>query len=113
MNRRTFAKVSAAGILAGSRSKSEAPPGIIRAYLTHAHLEGAVRPDQPNVNTRWTGPGSAAWKIDVPLGDEYEVALCYACAEPGAHLVLSRRKEQHRDEYPYHVRLLHGCAERL
>jgi hypothetical protein len=92
MNRRTFAKVAAAGLFAGSRSKSEAPPGIVRAYLTHAHLEGAARPDQPNVNTRWSGPGSATWKIDVPLADEYEVALCHACAEPGAHLVLSGGK---------------------
>ena len=94
MKRRTFAKVAAAGILAGSRSKSETPTGIIRAYLTQAQLEGAVRPDPPGVNTRWTGPGSATWKIDVPLGGEYEVALCHACAEPGAQLVLSGGKSR-------------------
>jgi hypothetical protein len=89
MNRRSFVEVAAAGLLSRFRVRANAPPGVIRAYTTQAQLEGAVVPDGPKVTTRWTGPGSATWKIEVASADEYEAALCYACAEPGAQLVLS------------------------
>lgn len=62
---------------------------IIRAYATHAVLDGAIQPDGPKVNTRWTGAGSATWKLEIPAADEYEVAVCYACADGGAPIVLS------------------------
>jgi len=89
VNRRTFAKVAVGGFLAGPRASSEVPPRIIRAYATHAQLEGSVTFDGPKVNARWSGPGSATWMIDVPRAEEYEVALCFACPEPGSRLVLS------------------------
>jgi Alpha-L-fucosidase len=88
MTRRQFT-TTAAGVCAATPAFSvEKGPGILREYARDARLQGSVALDGSKTSVSWTGPGSAEWSVEAPKAGEYEVALGYACGEPGSQVEL-------------------------
>lgn len=88
MTRRQFNTALAGACAAAPAFSFAEGPAIFRQYAPQARLEGAVRMDGPKVMADWTGIGSAVWNIETPHPGDYEVALGYACGEPGSRLEL-------------------------
>jgi hypothetical protein len=88
MTRRHFTTALAGAYAAGPAFSFAGDPAILREYAPGARLEGSVRMDGPKVMAEWTGPGFAVWNIETPHPGDYQVALGYACGEPGTRLEL-------------------------
>jgi hypothetical protein len=88
MTRRHFTAALAGAYAAAPAFSFADGPVSLREYAPGARLEGSVRMDGPKVAAEWTGPGSAVWNIEIARAGFYEVALGYACGEPGSRLEL-------------------------
>src|ERR1700722_4489903 len=88
MTRRHFTTALAGAWAAAPAFSFAGGSAILRHYAPGARLEGAVRMDGPKVTAEWTGPGSAVWNIEIRHPDKYQVAIGYACGEPGSRLEL-------------------------